>query len=513
RRSRFSSARGGGSRRSRATGRRPPGGRTSPTSSACDGWERRSDAGSTGSPKGVMVRHGNLMHNEEMIRRAFGQDERSVIVGWLPLHHDMGLIGNVLQPLYAGARCILLSPVAFLQRPVRWLRAISRYRATGSGGPNFAYELCVRKVGPEQRADLDLSSWSVAFNGAEPVRAGTLERFAEAFAPCGFRREAFYPCYGLAEATLFVAGGTMGRRPRVARVEPAALERNEVVAVAPEVPDARWLVSSGRPWMGQKIVVADPETGAACPPGWVGEIWVAGPSVALGYWRNPEATARDFHASLAGREGDGPFLRTGDLGFLADGELYVTGRLKDLIILRGRNHYPQDLERTAEGSHPDLRPGSSAAFAVEIGGEERLVIALEVERRRRDGFEEMAEAVRRAVAAEHEVMVWEVVLLRAGSLPKTSSGKVQRSLCRRQYLEGDLTVVGRSALAVDLGTEPAPEIEIAVTREGLAALEPAERRPMLTAWLRERAAGVLGLPGAAVTDHQALTSLGLDSLT
>ncbi|HEV7509092.1 MAG TPA: non-ribosomal peptide synthase/polyketide synthase [Thermoanaerobaculia bacterium] len=468
-------------------------------------------SGSTAEPKGVEVTHANLLHNERMIGAAFEQDERSVVVGWLPLYHDMGLIGTVLQPLHAGGRCVLMSPVAFLQRPMRWLEAINRYRGTTSGGPNFAYELCVRKATPEALAGLDLTSWRVAFNGAEPVRAETLERFAETFAPTGFRPEAFYPCYGLAEATLFVAGGLSGRRPRVARVEPAALERNDVVVVAPEVPDARSLVSSGRPWMGQRIVVADPETGVACPPGRVGEIWIAGSSVAQGYWHNPEATARDFKAFLTGPGSDGPFLRTGDLGFVADGELYVTGRLKDLIILRGRNHYPQDLERTAESSHPDLRPGNAAAFAIETGGEERLVIALEVERRRRDGFEEVAEAVRRAVAAEHEVMVWEVVLLRAGSLPKTSSGKVQRGLCRRQYLVGDLTVLGRSALGDS--SEPTPELALAISRGGLAALEPAERRPMLVAWLRERAAAVLGLPAAAVTDRQALTSLGLDSLT
>jgi amino acid adenylation domain-containing protein len=470
-------------------------------------------SGSIAEPKGVEVTHANLLHNERMIGAAFEQDESSVVVGWLPLYHDMGLIGTVLQPLHAGGRCVLMSPVAFLQRPLRWLEAISRYRGTTSGGPNFAYELCVRKATPEALAGLDLASWRVAFNGAEPVRAETLERFAETFASTGFRAEAFYPCYGLAEATLFVAGGLTGRRPRVARVEPAALERNEVVIALSGDPDARRLVSSGRPWMDQKIMVADPETGAECPAGQVGEIWIAGPSVARGYWRNPEATARDFKAFLGERGSDGPFLRTGDLGFLADGELYVTGRLKDLIILRGRNHYPQDLERTAEGSHPDLRPGNAAAFAVEAGGEERLVIALEVERRRRDGFEEVAEAVRRAVAEEHEVQVWEVVLLRAGTLPKTSSGKVQRGLCRRQYLAEDLAVLGRSALAADPAVEPVPEIAVAVTRDGLAALEPAERRPLLIAWLRERAAAVLGTAAAAVTDRQALTSLGLDSLT
>jgi amino acid adenylation domain-containing protein len=461
-------------------------------------------SGSTAAPRGVMVSHGNLLHNERMIAAAFGQDEESVVVGWLPLYHDMGLIGNVLQPLYAGGRCILMSPLVFLQRPLRWLEAISRHRATTSGGPNFAYELCVRKASPGAIAGLDLSSWRVAFNGAEPVRASTLERFAATFAACGFRPEAFYPCYGLAEATLFVTGGESGRQPRTA---------------APDGEAERRLVSCGYAWMGQRVAIADPETGEELPPGAVGEIWVSGPSVAQGYWGNAEATERDFNAFLITLDGpgQGPFLRTGDLGFLSDGELFVTGRLKDLIILRGRNHYPQDLELTAEGSHPDLRPGNGAVFSVEAAGEERLVVVHEVERRRRASVEEIAEAIRRAVAAEHEVQVHEVVLIRTGSLPKTSSGKVQRGLCRKLYLDGELAVVGRSALAL---ADPAPEIGLALTRDGLAALEPRERRAMLAAFLSERASAVLGVPIAARTAGTAetgadrpLTSLGLDSLT
>ena len=458
-------------------------------------------SGSTSTPKGVMVTHANLLHNERMIGAAFGMDEESVVVGWLPLYHDMGLIGNVLQPLHAGGRCVLMSPVAFLQRPLRWLEAIDRYRGTVSGGPNFAYELLLRKAGPEALGRLDLSSWRVAFNGAEPVRASTLERFAAAFAPCGFRPEAFYPCYGLAEATLFVSGGQHRRSPRVLNVGDSSHR----------------LVSCGEAWMGQRVVVADLETGAECPPGGEGEIWIAGPSVARGYWRNPEATASDFNAFLlAGDDADaraeGPFLRTGDLGFVADGELYVTGRLKDLIILRGRNHYPQDVELTAERSHPDLHPGGGAAFAVESGGEERLVVVHEVARHRRQGIEEIAEALRRAVAAEHEVQVHEVVLIRQGGLPKTSSGKVQRRLCRDQYLRGlhdELPVVGRSALAQ---ADPAPEIAAALTRESLDALAPAERRGMLASYLRERAAAVLGVAASAIS-AQPLTALGLDSLS
>src|SRR6185369_3801905 len=311
-------------------------------------------SGSTAAPKGVLVTHGNLLDNEERISRAFGQSAESVLVGWLPLYHDMGLIGNVLQPLWSVGRCILMSPQAFLQRPARWMEAISRYRATTSGGPNFAYDLCVRRVGPEQRAALDLSSWQVAFNGAEPVRRATLDRFAAAFAACGFRREAFVPCYGLAEATLLVAAGPSGS-------------------------SAEGPVSCGTPAGGQ-VVVVDPETGAAVALGAEGEIWVGGPSVAAGYWNRPAETAETFGAMLS--NGAGPYLRTGDLGFLRDGELFVTGRRKDLIILRGRNHHPQDLELTTERAHPSLQPGGAAAFSVDSGTEERLILALEIVRDR-----------------------------------------------------------------------------------------------------------------------------------
>ncbi len=425
--------------------------------SLADSWERGPEltsegvaflqytSGSTATPKGVVVRHGNLVHNEEMIRRAFGQSEESVIVGWLPLYHDMGLIGNVLQPLYVGGTCVLMAPVAFLQRPSRWLRAISRYRATGSGGPNFAYELAVRKTGAEEREGLDLSCWEVAYNGAEPVRAETMERFAESFAPQGFRRGAFYPCYGLAEATLFVTGAERGSFPDVKKVDAEALERNRAEAARDGAP-SRSLVSGGHPWLDQKIEIVDPETCRPLPEGQVGEVWISGPSVAGGYWNRPEESARTFGARIEGREE--AFLRTGDLGFLSDGSLYLTGRAKDLIILRGRNLYPQDLELTAERSHGDLRPGCGAAFAVEVDGEERLVLVQEVERDAEKRWQkgtgsaaEVAEAVRRAVATEHEAAVHAVVLLRAGSVPKTSSGKIRRQSCRADFLAGNLEAV------------------------------------------------------------------------
>ncbi|MEA2693434.1 MAG: hypothetical protein QOJ16_2821, partial [Acidobacteriota bacterium] len=466
-------------------------------------------SGSTATPKGVMVSHGNLLHNEEMIRLAFRQSEQSVIVGWLPLYHDMGLIGNVLQPLYVGAPCVLMSPVAFLQKPRRWLAAISRYRATTSGGPNFAYELCVRRIPPAEREGLDLSTWEVAFNGAEPVRAETLARFAEAFAPSGFRRTALYPCYGLAEATLFVAGGEGGAGPVVGAFRGAALERDRAAEAPPDDGSARLLVGCGRAWEGQEVAVVDPESGRRCPPDRVGEIWVAGPSVAAGYWERPEETASAFGAHLPG--GSAPYLRTGDLGFIKDGELYVTGRLKDLVILRGRNLYPQDLEATAEASHPALRSGGSAAFPVEAGGEERLVIAAEIDRRREGEADAAAAAVRRAVAEEHEVQVHEVVLLRFGSLPKTSSGKVQRHACRAAWNAGSLEAVGRSQLPEEEageGGQPA----VAGALAALHSASPGERRARLEAWLRLEAAHALGVAAAAVVPDRPLTALGLDSL-
>ncbi len=380
-------------------------------------------SGSTSSPKGVRITHGNLLANESAIQRAFGQSEESVVVGWLPLYHDMGLIGNVLQPIWCGGTCVLMSPLSFLQRPRRWLEAVGRFRGTTSGGPDFAYALSVRKVPPAERAGLDLLSWRVAFNGAEPVRAGTLDAFADAFAPCGFRRRAFFPCYGLAEATLFVSGGDPAAPPVVAPLE------------------GTLRVGCGKAWPGERLEIVDPETGRPVPAGQEGEIWVAGLGVADGYWNRPEETERTFGVDLGelAESGGGPFLRTGDLGLLgAEGELFVTGRLKDLIVVRGRNLYPHDLERAAEESHPVLRPGGAAAFSVEMDGEERLIVVVEVERRREAESREAAEAVRAAVLQEHEVSPWEVVPIRAGTLPRTSSGKVRRGACREAYLAQSL---------------------------------------------------------------------------
>jgi 8-amino-7-oxononanoate synthase len=399
-------------------------------------------SGSTGTPKGVMLSHANLMHNSALISYAFEHTRSGHSVFWLPSYHDMGLIGGILQPLYIGQWNVLMSPVSFLQKPLRWLQAISKYRATISGGPNFAYDLCVRKISPEQRKSLDLSSWNLAFNGAEPVREETIESFVDAFGPCGFRREAFYPCYGMAEATLIVSGGFKTAPPVIRSFDTQALESNHVVDALDEEEGARALVGCGGTLLDQEILIVNSDTMTRCAADEVGEIWVAGPSVAQGYWRRPEETEHTFRAHLA--DGSGPYLRTGDLGFMQDGELFVTGRMKDLIIIRGLNHYPQDIEFTVEQSHAFVRCGAGAVLTVEIAGRERLVVVYEVERgRHRDveNFGEVFDAVRRHVAAEHELAVEAIVLLKAGSIPKTSSGKIQRHACREGFLHGTLDVL------------------------------------------------------------------------
>jgi myxalamid-type polyketide synthase MxaB len=381
----------------------------------------------------VVVSHANLLHNSALIHRAFrhGPESRGVI--WLPPYHDMGLIGGLLQPLYGGFPVVLLSPGAFIQRPLRWLQAVSRYRATTSGGPSFAYELCVERTTPEQRAGLDLSSWRLAFNGSEPVRHDTLERFARAFAPWGFRAEAFYPCYGLAEATLLVSGAGPAA-PTVRWFHVRALEQNRIVSVAPRAPDAKALVSCGTVIAGECAVV-DPESGRRCSAEQVGEVWLRGPSVAGGYWHRPDETRAVFQARLD--NGSGPFLRTGDLGFLRDGELYITGRLRDLIIIRGTNYYPQDIERTVELCHPALRPGG-AAFSFEEDSRECLAVVQEIDFERAQDPGAVFGAARAAVATEHELQVDAIVLVRAGRIPRTSSGKVQRHACRHAFLRDAL---------------------------------------------------------------------------
>jgi 8-amino-7-oxononanoate synthase len=412
-------------------------------------------SGSTGTPKGVMLTHANLMHNSALICYAFEHRRSGTGVYWLPSYHDMGLIGGIIQPVFVGRPNVMMSPMAFLQKPYRWLAAITKYRGTTSGGPNFAYDLCVRSITPEQRATLDLSSWEVAFNGAEPVRAETIARFSEYFAPCGFRKEAFYPCYGLAESTLMVSGGFVTEPPVIRLFDHEEISRGRAVECPPDNPHARPLVGSGRQLPDGKIVIADPETGRRLPDGQIGEIWVQSPSVAVGYWDNEEATRETFHAHLT--DGEGPFMRTGDLGFLWEGELFVTGRIKDMIIVHGVNVYPHDIEQTVQRASDNLRQNAGACFAVEQDGREQLVIVQEIERRVKDGFDAIFQAIRRAVSLEHELAVDAIVLIRPGTIPRTSSNKIQRFACRQAYLEGTLDVVAQWTRSETGDEEGGPE--------------------------------------------------------
>jgi acyl-CoA synthetase (AMP-forming)/AMP-acid ligase II len=402
-------------------------------------------SGSTASPRGVMLTHANLLSNSEFIRGAFGHSAASRGVSWLPPYHDMGLIGGVLQPVYAGFPCVLMSPLTFLRRPVRWLRAVSDHRATGSGGPNFAFDLCVRRIDAGQRAELDLSSWEVAFNGAEPVAHETIDAFSEAFAGCGFRREAFFPCYGLAEATLMVTGGPRLRSPAIRHVDSAALAERGTAAIATEGCQTKSVVGCGRPDRDDRVVITDPVSYTPLPEGRVGEVWVSGPSVGAGYWKRPQDTEATFGAVLAGTRA-GRFLRTGDLGFVLEGELFVTGRIKDLLIVAGANHYPRDLELACEKAAPGVRPGCGAAFTLEGGGRARIAIVYEVAGDRSQDHEATICAIRQAVAAAIGVQVHTVVLTRPRTIPKTSSGKVQRLLCRSMLVDGKLDAVAAWSL-------------------------------------------------------------------
>jgi acyl-CoA synthetase (AMP-forming)/AMP-acid ligase II len=406
-------------------------------------------SGSTSDPKGVMVTHENVLQNLEDMSLRSSHTPESVVVSWLPHFHDMGLVYGNLMPVYCGGAGYLMNPASFIQQPLRWLRAISRYRGTHAAAPNFAYELCVAKFKPERCAGMDLSSWLLAINGAEPIRRATIERFSETFAPYHFRRNAFCLSYGLAEATLMVSAEA--RQPVFYSVSAAELERGRAVEADENGGGARSVVGCGYKASSVDVAIVDPTTLTRCPPGAVGEIWVAGPSVAPGYWERPDETEAVFKARLADTN-EGPFLRTGDLGFLNRDILFVTGRIKDMIIVDGRNHYPQDIEQTAEQSHFALRKDSCAAFSVDVDLEERLVIVAEVEHRHKlrhthaagrsntSAVEPLAAEVerelRRAVTEGHEIKVHAVVLLKAGAIPKTSSGKIRRRDCRTQYLAG-----------------------------------------------------------------------------
>jgi acyl carrier protein len=455
-------------------------------------------------------------------------------VFWLPAYHDMGLIGGILTPLYMGGRSVLMSPASFLQRPMRWLQAIHDYRATISGAPNFAYEYCVRRTTREERGTLDLSRWRLAFCGAEPIRAETLQHFVDAFSPAGFRMDAFYPCYGLAETTLLAAGPNFEDEPRILTVNRAALGEHRVVeAIGEPAEMTQRLVGCGPAVNGHAIVIVRPESATECVENEVGEIFIQGPSVAQGYWNQAEETEQVFGARVEGREGR--FLRTGDLGFFRDGELYITGRLKDVIIIRARNHYPQDIEQSAEEAHPAVLPG--AAFALEGDeGDEQLVVVHQIDRQFRGAnMDDIVRAIRRAIVEQHELDPHAIVLIRQTSLPITSSGKVQRNLCREQFLAGELKVVhswtnpapktapakatanGRLDVHLDGGPPRlgGPAVGAANRAASIepSAIELDRAAERIEAWLLDWIVRRLGLDAADISRDRPFAEFGVDSLT
>lgn len=401
-------------------------------------------SGSTGSPKGVMLSHRNLIANCRLITRAFQNGRKGSVCTWLPVYHDMGLVGGILNPMYCGMEDIVMSPVAFLTRPIRWLRAVSRHRSFASGGPNFAYAWCTMKIKPEDCEGLDLSNWKVAFNGAEPVSAAVMERFSEKFAPYGFSPKAFYPCYGMAETTLIVTGGSNTEIPIVRPFDRHELVQHRVVPVVKDHENAKQLVGCGQILEEEEVLIVHPENRTPLPDDKIGEIWIDSPSCGLGYWQRPDETKETFFARLNPDNGK-TYVRSGDLGFMDDGELFVTGRLKDMIIVRGVNRYPQDIEATVELCHPLTRSGGAAAFAVTRWDREHLIIVCEIERgRNRDQWESIIKSIRSAVSLEHDLPPDAIVLVRAHSVPKTSSGKVQRHACKQNFEnEEDVRVIAR----------------------------------------------------------------------
>jgi acyl-CoA synthetase (AMP-forming)/AMP-acid ligase II/acyl carrier protein len=455
-------------------------------------------SGSTADPRGVAITHGNLLQNCADVQEAYAFDAASRLVSWVPTHHDLGLVYAVVMPLYVGFRAVTFSPEAFVQRPIRWLRALSSHRGTHSVAPNFGFDLAVVRTTPEERQGLDLSAWRVALNGAEPIRRATEDRFAATYAPHGFRKEALSHSYGLAEATAKVTAERSDRRGVFVTLSAAALEQG---LVRPPSGDERAveIAGCGVPASGMQVQVVEPETGTALPEGKVGEIRLAGGSVATGYWDNPQATGEIF---------GGGWLRTGDLGFLREGQLFVTGRIKDLIVVRGENHYPQDLEWAVQGRHEALRPACAAAFGVDRGDREQVVLVTDVYPDKVGDGRAVMQAIREGVA-EHGLSVDVIVLVPPQTVPKTSSGKVQRRATRQRWLAGQLPVIASWEQPAPATSSPAPALPI---DEALRQAAASERTALLEAHLCRLVAERLGLDAVDVSPTASLKALGVDSI-
>ena len=400
-------------------------------------------SGTTGQPKGVMVSHSNLFHNLAMISDQLNHNTETVLVSWLPHFHDMGLVGKILQAPFLGGHLIFMEPISFLAKPIRWLKALSRFQGHTSAAPNFAYQYCIERIEDKDLESIDLSNWRNACNGSEVVRIETLEQFHQKFAQCGFQKRAFMPCYGIAEATLWVCSLGQDEEPWASVIDQRSLEQNQVIyGPCGEERPVRAVVSHGRQTL-QDIFIVNPDTLLAYESLSVGEIWVKGPSICKGYWKKPKATREQFHANLA--TGAGPFLRTGDLGFMNEhGELFITGRFKDMIIIRGHNYYPQDIEATLQSIDRSLRFGYSAAFSIDFDNREKIVVLQEVDKRHipRVDMTDLLSRAKKALTSELAVDIDTIGLLRQGALPVTTSGKVQRHRCREKFLKGDFTFLG-----------------------------------------------------------------------
>ena len=465
-------------------------------------------SGSTSSPKGVMVSHSNLLANEHSIISLVKTSPETVSVSWLPLFHDMGLIGMAMHSLYLGTPNYLMAPFSFLQRPHRWLKAISNFGGTLSGGPNFAFELCLNRISEKEMEGLDLSSWKTAFNGAEPVRMETLKRFSERFSSVGFHPECQRPLYGMAESTLIISGWHKDEPLNHLHVDEREMAQHRVKVVDESEPFAQPMVNCGHADQNHRVIAVNPETLTICSDSEVGEIWFAGPSVAKGYWQRPETTEETFHAYTADTQ-EGPFLRTGDLGFIHHDHVFITGRIKDLIIIRGRNHYPQDIELTTEKSHPSLRPGGGAAFSVQAFGEERLVVIQEVERGmfKKVSHEEIFSAIRHQISQIHELQIFAIVLVKRRSILKTSSGKIMRNACKQAYLKKELYVEAEWEL---------PETEMVQDGDTPTSKESKTQGPKssdeLMEWIKGWMSRKLNIAIEDIDPEDSLTAYGTDSM-